>query len=85
MKKLILPFLLSIFLSSCTKIYREVYTLEKYPVEWDEEIILPGEHLHYEDNITCEWKCMYFEVDTFCYHIYDTIPIYKYVKTYRVK
>lgn len=84
MKKIILlSILLTLF--GCTKVYREVYHVEKYPIEWDEEIILPSEHFHYEDYITCEWKCLYLEVDTFCYHVYDTIPIYKHVSTIRVK
>ena len=84
MKKLILLSLL-LTLFSCTKIYKEIYFVEKYPIEWDEEIVIPSEHFHYEDDITCEWKCFYMEKDTFCYHIYDTIPVIRYVKTERIK
>jgi hypothetical protein len=80
--KYFIPLIL-IALTSCTKIYQEVYTIEKYPIEWEEEIVISGEHEHYyvDDNP----KCLYYETDTFCWHHYDTIVVRKFEGRTRVK
>ena len=73
-----------LFLTSCTKVYKEIWTVEKVPTEWDEEIFIPGDHIHYKD--TCDgWKCAYWEEDTFCWHHYDTLVIVKFEKREKIK
>ena len=82
MKNIVL--ILAVILSSCTKVYKEIWTVEKYPTEWEEEIVIPGDHLHYKD--TCQdWTCVYWETDTFCWHHYDTLEVRKLEKTIRIK
>lgn len=76
--------ILALFLSSCTKIYKEVWTVERIPIECEEEIVIPSDHLHYQDSCQ-EWKCIYYEVDTFCWHHYDTLEVVKYEKVIRIK
>jgi hypothetical protein len=76
--------ILSLFLVSCTKVYKEIWTVEKYPVQWEEEIIVEGDHMHYEDE-ACKWNCLYFEKDTVCWQHYDTLVVRTYEKTERIK
>jgi hypothetical protein len=79
-------FLLLILLSSCAKtIYKETWIVKEYPIEWEEEIVTPTEHFHYEDYITCEWKCCYIESDTICWYQKDTIEVLKLVKVEKIK
>lgn len=82
MKNIIL--ILALLLTSCTKIYQEVWVIEKYPLEWDEEIVIEEEHLHFEDD-DCKWRCLYYEKDTICWHHYDTIVVRSLEKKERVK
>jgi hypothetical protein len=77
--------LLTLFLTGCSVTIKETYVLKKYPVEWEEEIVTPTEHFHYEDYITCEWKCCYIESDTICWHQKDTIEVLKLVKVEKIK
>ena len=70
-------------LTSCTKVYNDLYTVERYPIEWDEEIVIPSEHEHFlVDNSN---KCVYFESDTVCWHHYDTIVVRKFESRMRIK
>lgn len=80
--KYILPILL--LLTSCTKVYHEVYSIEKYPIEWDEEIVFNCEHQHYtfDDGV---YKCLYIEPDTIIWRHFDTIVVRKYEGLIRVK
>jgi hypothetical protein len=78
-------FILAVLLSSCTKVYKEVWSVERVPNQWDEEIVIPGEHIHYEDDVTCQWKCCYWEQDTFCWTHYDTITVIKFERIERIK
>lgn len=80
--KYFIPLIL-ITLTSCTKVYQEIYTIERYPVEWEEEIVLKGEHEHYlidNDN-----KCIYYENDTICWYHYDTIVVKRFEGRTRIK
>lgn len=77
-------FYLLLFLTSCTKVYKEVWTVEKYPVEWDEEVIVDGDHLHYKDE-SSKWSCLYLEKDTVCWHVYDTIEVRTLEKIERIR
>ncbi len=83
--KNLLVFIFIVVLSSCSTVYKETYVLEKYPVEWYEEIITPSEHFHYEDYYTCEWNCCYIESDTICWHQKDTIEVLNLVKVEKIK
>ena len=78
--KSILFLLLTSLLFSCSTVYKETYVLERYPVEWDEEIIIPSDHCHYQDYHTCEWVCLYYPSDTVCWHQKDTIETLNLVK-----
>ena len=81
MKTILLFALLS--LTSCTKIYQEVYLVERYPMEWEEEIIISAEHQHLiVDN---EPKCIYWEADTICWHHRDTAVVMKLESRTRIK
>lgn len=82
MKNLLL--ILTLFLTSCTKVYQEIWVIERYPVEWEEEIVIEGDHQHFEDD-DCKWKCLYYERDTFCWNHYDTIIVRKFEKRIRIK
>jgi hypothetical protein len=86
MKKIFKIFILLsiLLLSSCTKIYHEIWVIEKYPIEWEEEITIEGEHLHFEDD-SCNWKCLYYDTDTFCWQHYDTIVVKTFEKKIRIK
>lgn len=77
-------FFLSIsILFSCTKVYREVWTIERFPNQWEEEIIINGSHDHYKE---CDnWKCSYYEADTICWQHYDTIIVRTLEKRERIK
>lgn len=82
MKNIILT--LALLLTSCTRVYQEVWVVENYPIEWDEEIIVEGDHQHFEDD-DCEWRCLYYERDTICWHHYDTISVKVLEKRERIK
>jgi hypothetical protein len=82
MKNLIL--IITLLLTSCTKVYQEIWAIERYPIEWEEEIVIDGDHFHFEDD-DCKWKCFYYERDTFCWNHHDTIIVRKLEKTIRVK
>lgn len=83
MKNTILLILLTITLFSC-KVYKETYVLHQYPVDWYDEIIIPGDHLHIK-NKNNDWECLYYETDTVCWHYIDTINIYTLVKVEKVR
>lgn len=83
MKKILSILLLSTLLFSC-KVYKETYVLQQYPVDWYEEIVIPGDHLHIVDNQN-QWKCLYYEPDTICWHHTDTINVYSLLKVEKVK
>ena len=70
-------------LSSCS-VYQEVWVVEKYPIEWEEDVIIKSDHQHYkaEDG---EWECLYFDNDTVCWHHYDTIVVKRLEKRERVR
>jgi heterodisulfide reductase subunit C len=38
MKNLIL--IITLLLTSCTKVYQEIWAIERYPIEWEEEIVM---------------------------------------------
>jgi hypothetical protein len=79
--KYFIPFIL--LLTSCTKVYHEIYTIEKYPIEWEEDIIIKGEHEHYFfDN---KPSCLSYDTDTISWHYYDTIVVRKFEGIKRVK
>ena len=83
MKKIL--FIISLIsLSSCTKVYKEIWTVERVPIQWEEEIIIPGDHMHYMDSCQ-EWKCLYRETDTFCWQHYDTLVVKQFDKMIRLK
>jgi hypothetical protein len=83
MKNILLLLFLSITLFSC-KVYKETYVLEKYPIEWYDEIVIPSEHFHYKDD-SSRWKCFYYEPDTVCWHYVDTIQVCTLIKVEKVK
>lgn len=83
MKHILTLILFCSILSSC-KVYKETYILKQYPIEWYEELVIQGEHLHIQDCDN-EWKCLYYETDTICWHHTDTINIYTLVKVEKVK
>ncbi len=83
MKNIILIILLTTTLISC-KVYKETYVLEKYPVEWYDEVVIPAEHFHYQDD-SIGWKCIYYESDTICWHHLDTIQVCTLIKVEKVK
>jgi len=83
MKNIFLLIFLSVTLFSC-KVYKETYVLEKYPVEWYDEIVIPGDHFHYQDD-SIGWKCCYYEPDTICWHYRDTIKVYTLLRTEKVR
>lgn len=61
-------------LTSCTRYYKEVWYVEKYPVEWHEEVVIPQQHFHYKDSDD-SWRCFYDYGDTVCLTIRDTIEL----------
>lgn len=82
MKNLLL--ILAVALTSCTRVYKEIWTEKSYPLQWEEEIVIEGDHFHYEDE-ACKWNCVYYERDTFCWQHYDTIVVRTLERTERVK
>lgn len=82
MKKLF--FISLLLLSSCTKVYQEVWVVERYPIEWEEDIIIKSDHQHYKSE-DGEWECLYFDNDTVCWHHYDTIVVRTLEKRERIK
>lgn len=69
---------------SCTG-YREIWEVERYAVEWEEEITLPADHWHYRyDNPDSSWKCAYFPADTFCWVHRDTLVMRRYMGTEKI-
>lgn len=76
--------LAAILLTSCSKVYKEVWTVERVPCHWEEEIVIPGDHFHYKDTLN-KWCCVYWEPDTFCWQHYDTMVVIKHEKTIRIK
>lgn len=83
MKNILLISILSLTLFSC-KVYKETYVLHEYPVDWYEELVIPGDHVHLKDGQD-QWKCVYYETDTVCWHFTDTIRVYTLLKTEKVK
>jgi hypothetical protein len=82
--KLFLSVMCCFFLLSCTKIYVETYTIERYPVEWTEDLVVDGHHQHFEQE-DCSWTCVYIEKDTLCWTHYDTIVVNTFQKIERIK
>jgi len=74
---------LILILTSCTKVYQDVYSIKKFPIEWEEEIVIYGEHTHF--IIDDAPICLYYETDTFCWYHYDTIVVRKFEESIRIK
>jgi hypothetical protein len=77
-----------LLLQSCvtTQIQREVYEVERYPMDWVDTIYFGPEHFHFYDYDN-NWRCVYSEADTFCLHLQDTIVVKRLVsiETYKVR
>jgi hypothetical protein len=88
MKKYFFILIGLLLLQSCitTRIQREFYEVERYPVEWMDTLCFTTDHFHFHDygNV---WRCAYAEADTFHLHMRDTIVVRRLVsiETYRVK
>ena len=75
----------TLLLFSCSPIiYKETWVVEKTPVSWEEEFIIPGDHFHFEDD-NCNWKCYYSESDTVCLYIEDTIEVRRLESVIKIK
>jgi len=61
-----------ISLSSCITCYKEIYHVEKHPVEWQDTIITKQDHWHFCDTKD-NWYCVEIEPDTVILTLDDTI------------
>jgi hypothetical protein len=82
--KYFIPFTFLLLLFSCQKTIVEVYTVEKYPMDYTDTIISKPTHWHYRD-INNNWNCMEIEQDTFVLQIKDTMYVRTLECVYRKK
>jgi hypothetical protein len=72
---------LALTLTACVT-QKEVWEVERYPMEWEEEILLSADHFHIKDmERDSTWRCYEFQADTFCWVHRDTIVVKRLVKT----
>jgi hypothetical protein len=79
----ILLFIISLILVSCSTTYREVWIVDRYPVKYQDTIVITYEHLHYCDK--SEWHCFEFENDTNVVMGVDTLDLMILQNKYKIK
>lgn len=58
----------------CSKTYIDVYSVKRYPMNWDDTIVYKEDHWHFcdKDNM---WQCVELDADTIYLNCEDTMIV----------